>query len=154
MPVEILDEVSLPYTHQIRYRHLTPDDSALWDMFIIQYPTEFTQVWYDVRTGTLPEGLADPTTGWIERHVKQSYMKRIDVIGYQAPDWHIIELKPSAGMIALGQIIVYTTCIAEQLPALAKIKGRIITDKADPDMKPIAASHNITVTELTIPLAP
>jgi hypothetical protein len=139
----------LPYAHRGRYQQLNADDESLWDLFITRNPTEYDFCWYDVPLGDIPPDLTTTQPAWLERHIRQTYSKRADVLALKGTRLDVIELKPLAGYVALGQVIVYTQLVEKALPAGYQISGRIITDHADPDIIPIAAQHNIQVTEIT-----
>lgn len=148
MNPDLLTLPPLPYAHRGYYQHLSPRDTALWDQFITRYPNEFELVWYDIPCGCTPLDGQPNDPPWLERYATQTYCKRIDVIAQAGSHFHIIELKPNAGMTALGQVIMYTHCLRDQVPKSYRLEPHIITDHADPDLFPLLARFGVTLDEL------
>lgn len=146
----ILDTKQLPLPYQVLsyYPHLSPPDTELWTRFIKANPDYAQLAYYDLPVGTIDGFDGQETNGWQERHIFKSYSKRIDVTILHDTHCQIIEVKPHAGYIALGQILMYAHCIKDLLPTGTPIIATILTDKADPDLIVLADDLDVQIIEL------
>ena len=122
---------------------MAPDDIAVWERYLTTYPMQEARVDYDVRVG---EGvnLPDETPPELRRMAKLLTQKRIDAVVYRTEAVWVIEIKPEAGIAALGQVLTYTALfIAHYKPDLPAIPV-IICDHIDRDMSIIFKSNGIT----------
>src|SRR3990167_6331851 len=89
------------------YRHMGPQDAALWNRFIETFPNEYEQIDYDVWVG---EGAipADEAVGNVfKTNQKELTKKRIDVVAYRENgEIDCIELRPRAGSTADRKSVV------------------------------------------------
>jgi len=110
----------------IKYPHMFPLDIAIWERFLDAYGASFLGFDYDVKvgTGTQPrEGFGDNYARMQE--ILSKY--RIDVVGYQSDSIWIIETKPEAGTVAIGQIEAYTRLYERDYNPTKKVIGCIVT---------------------------
>lgn len=127
-----------------KYPHMKPEDIAVWERFIDQNPDFFDTVDYDFRVGegapqapTLPENIA--------RDGKILTQKKIDVIGYNAGNVWIIEVKPIANMRGLGQLLTYQTLYLQRNTPTGFIFPMIIAGEMERELKEIFAENRIAV---------
>lgn len=130
-----------------RYLHLMPEDRAIWQKFILNGEFLPDEVWYDVRVGRGIE-LSSGQPEWMHKFAEYSYKKRIDVVGKIGQDYLIIECKPYAGIVALGQIIFYSLTFLAEFEPRGNVIPVIITDSADPDCVSILADLGCLVFEV------
>lgn len=115
-----------------RYLHMMPEDRALWQKFILNGEFLPDEVWYDVRVGRgIPLDTGQPV--WMQKFAEYSYKKRIDVVGKIGQDYLVIECKPYAGIVALGQIVFYSLTFLAEFKPRGEVIPMIVTDSADPD---------------------
>ena len=129
------------------YRHLMPEDTAIWRKFIRNGRYLPDEVWYDIRVGmgiNLPAGRPE----WMERFAEYNYKKRIDIVGRKGGTWWVIECKPAAGVVALGQIIYYTEAFRREHAGQGRVLPVIITDITDRDLLPIFQELGVLVFEV------
>lgn len=115
------------------YPHMMTEDIEVWSKFLESGYARFDEVWYDVHVGgavKLPEG-----AGKVEQQVAMGISrKRIDVVARVARDFWVIEVKPFASMLALGQVLSYTRLFElEYGPELAAWPV-IVCDAVDEDL--------------------
>lgn len=146
-----LDIHPFPYIQQSYYPHMSPEDTDLWNRFIMTNPDFADFVYYDVPVGTLPHKIESAQRPITEKYVRQTYLKRIDALTHRNNLLHLIELKPNAGMIALGQVIMYRHCLAKMLGHDLNIHAMIVTDQADIDLPELAQIHTIHLIQLDKP---
>jgi len=87
--------------------HMLPDDVAIWERFLAHYEDEFEEYRYDVLVGPRVDlsevELEEPLRELAERLLAI----RIDVVARRGHEHWLVEVKPEAGLSALGQILAY-----------------------------------------------
>ena len=115
------------------YPHFLAEDTAVWTRYLASPVKAIKEVWYDVHVGRavpIPEGGGD-----LERRISRGVTrKRIDVVARVDSSLWVIEIKPFAGMQALGQIIAYHRMFVEEFQPVWPTWPVIICDKADYDV--------------------
>lgn len=124
----------LPYKKRLKYPHLSPEDSKIWDIFIQNNPGFFEKVQYDLKAGTARDYSMYPDNKY-RKDLEYLSRKRIDVVGFRKDEIWIIELKPNAGMTAIGQALSLSELYREESPIDKVILPAIITDRERPDMR-------------------
>lgn len=126
------------------YPHMKPRDIAIWERFIEKYPDYFERVQYDVPCGTGPDfdTLIDDYTG---AHAEKLYKKKIDVVAFRGANISIIEVKPSAGASAVGQVRMYKHLYLADYSPPDEPELLIITDKADKDFERFAKAEGVGI---------
>lgn len=117
-----------------RYPHMFPLDIAIWERFLDLHGSEFAGFDYDVKVGSGTE----PPAGTGDNYARMQAILskyRIDVVGHKPGEIWIIEVKPEAGTVAIGQIEAYTRLFKRDYNPSEKITGCIVTDRALPDME-------------------
>lgn len=115
------------------YPHMLAEDNAVWSAFLEQNFERLTEVWYDVRVGKPVETNSDATD--MEKKIAAGLTrKRIDVVAVSGGNYWVIEVKPYASMLALGQIMTYARLFALQFAVGARVVPVIVCDKIDDDL--------------------
>jgi len=131
-----------PAEKLFKYPHMFPLDIAIWERFIDAYGSDFLSFDYDVKvgSGTKPiKGL-----GSVYARMQRILSKyRIDVVGYKPSSIWIIETKPEAGTVAIGQIEAYTKLYQRDFNPTKTVIGCIVTDRELPDMRYLTAQRGI-----------
>jgi hypothetical protein len=125
-----------------RYPHMFPLDIAIWERFIDTHGNEFLGFDYDVKvgSGTKPDKRV-PDAYYRMQRILSKY--RIDCVGYKRDAIYIIEVKPEAGTIAIGQIETYTRLFKRDIKPDLPIIGCIVTDRILPDMEYLTEAKDI-----------
>ena len=116
-----------------KYPHMFPEDIGIWERFLDEFAGNYTGFDYDVKVAYgAEEDPADPPN---YKRMKEILSKfRIDVVGYKTDRIEIIEVKPEASTVAVGQIKTYVELYKRDfLPALP-VRGVIITDNPVEDI--------------------
>jgi len=132
---------------KVRYPHMMPEDTAIWRRFVKNGLYLPDKVWYDVHVG-MPIDVSGEKEPWVQQYIDKATKKRIDVVGRTGQNWIIIEVKPRAGIVALGQAIFYTWAFLREVEILGEIQGAVVTDSADPDLVPLFDELGIVVFEV------
>ncbi len=126
------------------FPHMLPGDVELWKRFLFDYGKYFEKFDYDVRVG---EGIpVDPA--WPENikvAAKLLTQKRIDAIGYHREEVWIFEVKPDAGLSALGQLLGYRDLYVKQFGEPKKLYLAIVTDRINPDEEYLFKKNGIRI---------
>lgn len=131
-----------PFSKQLKYPHLRPEEVKIWERFIDKESQRFTSVDYDVHVGKAREYKEKPEDQY-KKNLQELSRKRIDVLGYKAEEISIIELKPAADFEAFGQLIGYRDLYLRERPEIKKVSLILITDFEVPDMRELASDYGI-----------
>jgi len=127
-----------------KYKHMYGAEAAIWERWLSRNKNRFQRFVYDVHVGRLyPEH--ETLEGNWRKGAESVYQKRIDAIGYQAGLITIFEVKPHAGLGAVGQIIGYLSLYEDGFQPAEEVVGAIITEIVDPNVRSILEEHNIEV---------
>ncbi len=125
------------YVLLAKYPHMKPADVAVWNKFILNNPAVLDSVDYDVFVG---EGAPfDTTLKSLEgQDVGALYYKKIDVVGYRPGEVWLIEVKPVATLIAIGQINSYYELYIEKFKPRDKVILAVVAESVAPDAENLA----------------
>lgn len=118
---------------RVRYPHMMPEDTKVWTRFLQEQQYGIEEVWYDVHVGTeaVDPSNTDALTLRIARGLTR---KRIDVVARVGGGFWVIEVKPRAGMAALGQAIIYAKLFTQEKRPTGLVVPMVIADSVDPDI--------------------
>jgi len=115
------------------YPHFLQEDNAVWGKFLRTNLSRLQEVWYDVRVGLpvlLPVGASD-----MERRIAAGLTrKRIDVVCSVDNGFWVVEVKPYASMLAMGQVISYKRLFEVEYPDYSPVIPVIVCDRIDEDL--------------------
>jgi len=132
-----------------KYKHLMPEDTILWRRFISNGQYLPDECWYDIRVG---QGITLPgkRPGWMDKFAEYSYRKRIDIVWRKGGDYWVVECKPGAGVVALGQVIYYGWAFEREYQPTRPIIRAIITDYLDQDLLDLMQIFGVVVFEVGV----
>lgn len=134
----------MPYGKRNWYPHLMPEDVAVWERFIEQFPDMYESCQYDVLVGTVPDFVKDNPDPAIQKQANL-YQKKIDVVGLVQDQIDIIELKPRCTMSTIGQVLGYKHLyIRDYLPP-ADPKAIVICGGTTPDVGEFASASGVQI---------
>jgi hypothetical protein len=116
------------------YPHLMVGDIAIWEEFLSVGDNSFDSFDYDVHVG---EGvvLSPEWSDEVKAMALTLSEKRIDVVGWSGDVPTIIEVKPSASLSAIGQVLCYRELFSSRFPAVFGPGMLIVTDFELPDIR-------------------
>lgn len=133
-----------PPIPQASYPHMLALDAELFTLFLLKHGTEYLRFDYDLPVGSgidpgpdLPVYLRDDFI-----HLTR---KKIDAVGYTSSGVDIIEVKPRAGLTALGQLIAYRDLFKLSYPQFAILKLILITTQINADEILVYEKNGITI---------
>lgn len=128
----------------LKYPHMMPAEVPIWERWLSQYGKDYSKFDYDVHVG---EGITtDPT--WqanIATMAKILTQKRIDAVGYIGDRRVIFEVKPDAGLSALGQLIAYRDLYLRDTGYKGPLYLAVVTDNILPDETFVYEKNGIKV---------
>ena len=115
------------------YPHFLSADTGVWTRYLANPVAPLKEVWYDVHVGA---GMSlAPDASEMDRRIAWGVArKRIDVVAKVGQGYWVIEVKPFASMVALGQIIAYTRLFALEYDVPGEIWPVIVADDVDNDL--------------------
>ena len=127
-----------------RYPHLAQADVPVWEAFLATRLIKFSRIYYDVGVG-----------GKAARHLPQDeelrpmwktlVRKRIDAVAIAAgSDW-CIEVKPVAGMAALGQVLTYRQLFATEGRGAQTARAVVVCFRGDDDVEEVFSTFGVSV---------
>jgi len=128
----------------LEYTHMMPLERPIWSRFLAATDLEILAVEYDVHVGRGAE--IDPA--WSEATVRQvlaTSRKRIDAVVHTPTAIVICEVKPRAGMGALGQLLAYRQLYIMEHPTNRPVEMAVVCERIEPDVPEIMAQHGITI---------
>lgn len=128
----------------LKYPHMLPADIVLWERWLARYKDEYERYEYDVHVGKVkPIYPTSPVD--LMKLAEAVSRKRIDVVAWKEKVPVIIEVKPYAGLSALGQLLGYRILYAKEHPEEGVISLGCITDRLDEDMEYLFNHYGITI---------
>jgi hypothetical protein len=123
---------------------MLPADVAVWNRFLDRYGHEYSGFRYDVHVG----GEIEKISKWTDKVVNMSSWlasKRIDAVGYRPGVTVIFEVKPEAGVTAVGQLITYRMLYLEKYPSVGEVKCALVCSNVLPDERRVLEAQGFTV---------
>lgn len=133
-----------PPTDLSKFPHLVGGDVAVWRAFLGRGVERYSRFAYDVRVG---EGVnvsgLSPENARIATALTQ---KRIDVVGERdGLVYDVIEVKLSAGLGAVGQLLGYQVLFPQSFPELPLGRVILVAASVDRDTQSVLTAHDVDV---------
>ena len=123
-----------------------PRDVPLWEEFLLQYGDDYDSFTYDLHVGAG----TDPGPR-LETNLRQMAIaltqKRIDAVALKDGLTTLFEVKPHAGLSALGQILGYGELWSADHTGSVKYDLAVVTNTPQPDMPYLFSRFNIQLFE-------
>jgi len=115
------------------YPHFLAEDNAVWTAYLKKEAHRIEELWYDLRVGQ-PVQL-QPDASDMERRIALGLTrKRIDVVCLVDGDFWVVEVKPYASMLAVGQALTYARLFALEYELTGRIIPVIVCNVIDEDL--------------------
>lgn len=125
------------------YYHMLPEDVRIWERFLQRHEEAFPQYYYDVLCGPrvdLSNLDLEPSMAALAERL---LCLRLDVMAIRQGEVWIFEVKPNAGLSALGQLLAYEFYMRDRLRRLGRVALAVVTDYLRHYMRPIFDHYNI-----------
>lgn len=117
----------------VHYPHMLAEDTAVWTRFLESGVIVIDEVWYDLRVGqsvAIRQGASD-----MEQKIANGLTrKRIDAVCRVADGIWVVEVKPYANMVALGQALTYSRLFRQEYEVSGNVLPVIVCDGIDQDL--------------------
>ncbi len=128
---------------------LGPKDRTILDHFIRLGLIPGLRVWINQVVGNLPDWHVNITDPVRHEWVVRTYSKRPDLVIDSGQNLWIVEIKPYASYVALGQSLMYAELASLKPEPIHEPIPVILTDIADRDLVTAARAHpDLTIFEL------
>lgn len=129
-----------------RYPHMLKNEVVIWEKFLAEHGPRYDKFEYDVHVGSLYPEHEVLDTAW-KRGAAAVYQKRIDAVGFQPGVIEIFEVKPHAGLSALGQVLGYLALYDEDFEPFDELRATVVTGLIDPGTRLLLTNHGIGIYE-------
>jgi len=87
--------------------HMLPEDRDIWARYLSHFEDQFDRYEYDVLVGPKLDVPSTDLPPRIRMLAERVFALRVDVVAKRGEEVWVIEVKPNAGLSALGQVIAY-----------------------------------------------
>lgn len=115
------------------YPHMLAEDTEVWTKYLQSPLVQIKELWYDVHVGK-PVDVGDGASDMDRRIAAGLTRKRIDVVAAVGGGYWVIEVKPRANMVALGQVVTYARLFALDYKHTGEVWPVIVCDSVDEDL--------------------
>jgi hypothetical protein len=137
----------LPAVKTGHYPHMAKHDAKIWERFLDLYASELHGVAYDVALGGFV--LADDVASEPERQGwRYSTALKVDAVADVGDHVWIIEVKPTAGVSAIGAALCYVVMAEADGFTDKELVAAVVTDRATEDIKHCAVELGVVVMEM------
>lgn len=127
---------------KLRFKHLLPAEVKIWNRFLSEWGSGWDWYEYDLHLGSGIEVL-EYWEDKIKKLAKVLTQFRLDVVGHKAEAITIFEIKPQAGIGALGQVLAYRELYLKEFGSDIDVGLAIVTDRVGPDIEYIYSQFGI-----------
>ena len=131
-----------PFTKLAHYPHLAAKELPIWERFMEFYPDFAERADYDITCGDKP-AVPPGTPEHTERDWNYLNAWKIDVVAYRGGVTYVIEVRPRAGLGAIGETLSKAIMYQQSQPLTAEVEPMLITDVERPNMRALCAEHDI-----------
>jgi len=127
--------------------HMAHTDLPLWHRALVQLAPLVTQWFFDVAVGVgqvMPEEISEDMRAGLWRLSRM----RIDAVGETRSAWLIIEVRPNAGLGAIGHVHTYRSLWERDPPDIRPTRAYLVTDRAQADVLQTCINANITLLQV------
>lgn len=129
------------------FPHMGPEDTKVWQRFITAFPEAYDTVSYDIKIGPVPSFVTRDEQN-IGGNISNLYRRKIDVVGFKGNNVDIIEVKPTAGMSTVGQILGYLMHWQNEIGENIKANPVIVCSEAALDVHMLAERNGVKIIEV------
>lgn len=126
------------------FTHLLPLERPIWARYLASTTEEFLSLVYDLHLG---EGApVDPAfSAGTQAIIAAVSRKRLDVVGETADSIIIFEVKPRAGMGAMGQLLNYRALYLREKRPRKPVRTVVVCERIEPDVTRTYGQYGIEI---------
>jgi len=126
---------------------LSVGDLGLLCAHVARVTPKITELHTDVVLGSVPADQGEWATEWHRKHWRSIHPLRVDAVAWSGRSWTLIEIKPDAGYVALGQLMTYNYWASKCLECLRGCKLAVVTDGCQSVVRPVYEQFGIEIYE-------
>ena len=126
----------------LKYPHMLPGDVKIWERWLKLYRDQWTDYQYDIHLGEV-EPIYETKPINIMNLARAVLRKRIDVVARKDDEIWIFEVKPDAGLGAIGQLVSYEVLYRKKFKPTERIRLALVTDRLDRDILAVCEEKGI-----------
>jgi len=130
------------------WRGLSAGDTALLVKWLLDEAPSDVDLYTDVPCGTEVDLDGTDVPAWLGSMAAAVSCLRIDAVTFFDGAWSLIELKPSAGYTAMGQVLTYGYYAPLRAPGLAGARLLVVTDRLQDVCRPVYKRYGVAVCEV------
>jgi len=130
------------------YPHMMKLDAFVWTQFLKDDRYDLDHVWYDVKVGSPIETPAGASHE-IHAIAEGTGCKRIDAVAHVDAELWIIEIKPYANYVPLGQVLTYVELFREKYATSLTLRPVIVCAGQDPDLTRMFIEHKVKIIQVS-----
>ncbi len=126
------------------FTHLLPLERPIWARYLAATTEEFLSLVYDLHLGEgapIDPALSEGTKAIIAAVSR----KRVDVVGETADSIIVFEVKPRAGMGAMGQLLTYRELYLREIRPTKPIRMVVVCERVEPDVPRVYGQYGIEI---------
>lgn len=128
----------------LEFTHMMPLERPIWRRWLAATDLPIQRVVYDLHLGAgSPIDPAWPE--WLKRQIRAVSRKRVDAVVYCPGQIVICEVKPRAGMSALGQCLSYRELFIREKAPLVPVAMLVVCERVEPDVDRIYAQFGVGI---------
>ncbi len=127
---------------------ISRQDSVLLDRLVRGLGAGLVELHTDVRVGLRPVVPSEARTDWMERLGAALYPLRIDACILAGGHWWVVEIKPDAGYVSLGQVLTYEYFARRTCECLRECTPAVLTDHVQECLRPLFSRYGVKVFEV------
>lgn len=130
-----------------RYPHMLPNEIPLWERWLALHGSEYENFNYDVHVGRGTDPGPTYDQKWRDLAITLT-QKRIDATAEKDGVVYIFEVKPDAGLGAVGQLVSYRDLYRREFNYIGSIRLVCITTRVDEDIRYVMVKNGIDIYEV------
>lgn len=130
------------------FRGVSADDAALLHAFLAREGSSVTELHTDVVCGCVPDAEAAGLSEWYADLIARVHPLRIDAVAKISGVWWLLECKPDAGYVALGQVLCYGYYAEICELGLGFFRMGVITNKVQACVAPVFEMYGVEVFQV------
>jgi len=140
--------VGEPAIVRLAYPHMMKLDALVWTQFLVDDRYDLSSVWYDVKVGS---PIATPPNAPPEELAiaEGTGCKRIDAVAQVGYELWIIEIKPYANYVPLGQVLAYVDLFRRKYTTSLTLRPVIVCAGQDPDLASMFTEHKVKIIQVS-----
>lgn len=128
------------------YPHMLAEDIGVWSKYLRAPLVPISKLWYDIHVGGGIEVRLDATE--VEKSVALGVgRKRIDVVCRVGGGYWVVEIKPFASMLAVGQALCYGHLFTKEYSPDGDVFPVVVCDSADSDLRDAYDDFGVAVIQ-------